>query len=43
MKDLPVVLRGSKGEVRERGPDLLALACTEGWREVCGQLTIAVK
>jgi hypothetical protein len=43
MQDLPVVLRGSKGEVRQRGEALLALACTEGWTEVCGQLTIAVK
>jgi hypothetical protein len=43
MEDLPVVLRGSKGEVRERGGALLTLACTQGWRDVCGSLTVAVE
>lgn len=32
MEDLPIVLRGSKGPVRERDPTtLLAMACEQGW------------
>ena len=38
LRDLPIVLRGSKGPVRERAAgDLYALACARGWVEVCGQ------
>jgi hypothetical protein len=37
IEDLPVILRGSKGEIREREPAALyALACREGWPEMCG-------
>jgi hypothetical protein len=36
LADYPIILRGSKGEIRERDPDeLVALACDEGWRSVC--------
>jgi hypothetical protein len=37
LADFPIVLQGSKGEIREREPsDLYALACKEGWRDACG-------
>lgn len=37
IEDLPVILRGSKGEIRERDPSALyALACHEGWPGSCG-------
>ncbi len=36
IRDYPVNLRGSKGEVRERTPsELLTLACREGWPDTC--------
>jgi len=39
LDDYPVILRGSKGEIRERRPsELYALACHEGWPGTCGQL-----
>lgn len=35
-KDLPIILRGSKGPVKQRLPqDLEALGCKEGWAELC--------
>jgi hypothetical protein len=35
--DFPIVLRGSKGEVREEGrTELYALACRQGWPDTCG-------
>ena len=38
LKDYPIILRGSKGEVRERTPSALyALACREGWPDTCGR------
>jgi hypothetical protein len=38
LEDYPIILRGSKGELREREPSLLyALACREGWPGMCGQ------
>jgi hypothetical protein len=37
IEDYPIILRGSKGEIREREPSALyALACQEGWRDTCG-------
>lgn len=34
LRDLPIVLRGTKGPVDERDPDALyALACERGWRD----------
>ncbi|HUI78574.1 MAG TPA: hypothetical protein VLY24_11670, partial [Bryobacteraceae bacterium] len=37
LADYPVILRGSKGEIRERDASaLLALACREGWPGTCG-------
>jgi hypothetical protein len=37
LADLPIVLRGSKGAIRERDPDALhALACERGWPDTCG-------
>jgi hypothetical protein len=38
LEDYPIILRGSKGEIRERDPVALnALACHEGWPGTCGQ------
>ena len=35
-KDYPIILRGSKGEIRDRRPPALyALACREGWKSAC--------
>jgi len=42
LADLPVILRGSKGEIRERDPSALyALACHEGWPDICGHSSLA--
>jgi hypothetical protein len=36
LEDYPIILRGSKGEIRERNPAaLLALACRQGWPDTC--------
>ena len=36
IEDFPIILRGSKGEIRERDPAaLMALACREGWSDTC--------
>jgi hypothetical protein len=36
LDDYPIILRGSKGELRERDASALnALACREGWRGAC--------
>ena len=36
LEDYPIILRGSKGEVRERDPSALyALACRQGWPGTC--------
>ena len=38
LEDYPIILRGSKGEIRERNPAaLLALACRQGWPDTCGR------
>jgi len=37
LQDLPIILRGAKGEIRDRTPSaLFALACREGWTNACG-------
>jgi hypothetical protein len=37
LEDYPIILRGTKGEIRDRdSAALFALACQEGWREACG-------
>lgn len=37
LRDYPIILRGAKGEIRDRRPEALyALACREGWTNVCG-------
>jgi hypothetical protein len=37
LHDYPIILRGGKGEIRERKPSALyALACHEGWPNTCG-------
>jgi len=37
IEDFPIILQGSKGEIRERDPSALyALACKEGWPDTCG-------
>jgi hypothetical protein len=36
LADFPIILQGSKGEIREREPSkLYALACKEGWPGTC--------
>jgi hypothetical protein len=36
LEDYPILLRGSKGELRERDPAALyALACRQGWPDTC--------
>jgi hypothetical protein len=36
IEDLPIILRGSKGEIRERDPEkLYGLGCKEGWAAMC--------
>jgi hypothetical protein len=38
LTDYPIILRGSKGEIREREPtQLLTLACREGWPGTCAR------
>jgi hypothetical protein len=38
LDDLPVILRGSKGEIRDRDPSALyPLACREGWTGMCAR------
>jgi hypothetical protein len=38
LTDYPIILRGSKGEIREREPaQLFALACREGWPGTCAR------
>jgi hypothetical protein len=42
LDDYPIILRGSKGEVREGEPSALyALACHEGWPGTCGRAEAA--
>jgi hypothetical protein len=37
LKDYPIILRGAKGEIRDRRPAALyTLACKEGWPDTCG-------
>jgi hypothetical protein len=39
LEDYPIILRGSKGEIRERDPSALyALACKRGWPETCDRI-----
>src|SRR6185436_915048 len=43
IEDYPIILRGSKGEIREREPSALyALACHEGWPDTCARAAAAV-
>ncbi|HEY3789227.1 MAG TPA: hypothetical protein VGL71_10245, partial [Urbifossiella sp.] len=36
LKDYPIILKGSKGDIREQTPSkLFALACREGWPNTC--------
>jgi hypothetical protein len=43
MEDYPVILRGSKGTIRERDPAALyTLACYQGWPDTCGHAEAAV-
>ena len=38
LNDFPIILRGSKGDIREGTPsDLYARACHEGWPDTCGR------
>jgi hypothetical protein len=41
IQDYPIILQGSKGEIREREPsELYALACREHWPDTCGHLAL---
>ena len=43
LDDYPIILQGSKGEVRvRRTPELYALACREGWMSACGSVEAAL-
>ena len=43
LDDLGIVLKGSKGALREQTPAaLLALACRQGWPETCGSNRLAI-
>jgi len=36
LQDYPIILRGTKGPIAERSPEVLrAMACTQGWVEAC--------
>jgi hypothetical protein len=40
--DYPIILRGSKGKIRDRNPAALyALACYQGWPNTCGRAEAA--
>jgi hypothetical protein len=42
LDDYPIILQGSRGEIRERDPSALyALACREGWKDSCGHTPLA--
>jgi hypothetical protein len=39
LDDFPIILRGSKGEIREYEPSVLyALACRQGWPDTCNRV-----
>jgi hypothetical protein len=39
LDDYPIILRGSKGRVREEDPSALyAMACRQGWPDTCGMV-----
>jgi hypothetical protein len=39
-EDYPIILRGSKGKIRERDPAVLyAMACSQGWPDACSART----
>jgi hypothetical protein len=41
LRDLPIVLRGSKGPVVGHSPErLYSLACERGWADICAQIDI---
>jgi hypothetical protein len=43
IEDYPVILRGSKGKIRERDPSALyAIACHQGWPGACGRTEAAL-
>ena len=40
LEDYPIVLRGTKGPIRDRSPAALyARACSQGWADTCGRRT----
>jgi hypothetical protein len=42
LDDYPIILRGSKGAIRERAPDALyARACRQGWPNTCDRAQAA--
>lgn len=43
LTDFPIILRGSKGEIRERAPSVLyGLACHQGWPDTCNRAEAAL-
>jgi hypothetical protein len=44
INDYPLILRGSKGNIRERDPAaLFALACNQGWPDTCRRAAAALR
>ena len=44
LEDYPIILRGSKGPLRDLNPSsLMALACREGWTDRCGRAGTAIR
>ena len=40
LEDYPIILRGTKGPIRDRSPAALyARACSQGWADTCGRST----
>jgi hypothetical protein len=40
LEDFPIILRGTKGPITDRSPEVLyALACRQGWADTCGRST----
>jgi len=40
LEDYPIILRGTKGPIRDRSPAALyARACRQGWADTCGRPT----
>jgi hypothetical protein len=44
LEDYPIILRGAKGEIREREPSALyVMACRQGWPDACERAQAAAR